>query len=594
MFILLILIPGYLLSRIIFEDLDGFLIPPISFVLGLLLLVLAALPSYIFSLTFLQSSAIILTYLGVLLLATLIKGNLTSVNWPKPNFNIALLLLLVFGILIIMFFISPHFDGDALFHLGQIRKLAENSPVSPTEAFFPIEKINPGYSYNIWYFAIAIVAALSKTDVVLVWSHLVFILVPTSVLAFYSFALALFRDRTLAAISVIFYAFFIGFLANAWEFRIAPYPDQVARHIVLYVSFFCFMQFAVFKERRYLYFTILIGALLPMIHMYSWIHLLISVSAFSIASYFLSDRRVLKMGIKVVLAILLLSAPYLLLKLQNAGEVVGDVTLKRDALVLLDRIFIVNPFYGIYALLLFTIFALVFLLYHYRRNLKSKIWLVFVASNAAASFLILYNPIAAPLVSKLITYTYFHRLGYLVYNELIIAAFLVLIVFSTGDKFKLTPQLRSLFLISSLSMIMLIPLVYNKTKETTVNEKEVSELISYIKTKVPKKSVIAADLWTSYRIPAYSNNYIVATFPSHMTANVNGAKRISDLKIIFSPDTNYKQARRVLNSYNVSYVVVNNRPSPNDIFAVDKFEGKGYIRKLYSNGVYTLYFHKIK
>ena len=53
---------------------------------------------------------------------------------------------------------------------------------------------------------------------------------------------------------------------------------------------------------------------------------------------------------------------------------------------------------------------------------------------------------------------------------MIIAAFLAFVVFSTKNKFQITSQIKSLLLIVSISILVLIPLNYNKTKEPVENK----------------------------------------------------------------------------------------------------------------------------
>ncbi|HEX7456417.1 MAG TPA: hypothetical protein VF303_03045, partial [Candidatus Nanoarchaeia archaeon] len=342
-FILIILVPGYLLLRLLFNKLDVFLVLPIAFVLGLLLLTLSALPSYIFFLNFLSSITIITAYTLALLLLVLRKKSLFLKLEFKFDFITLTLLILTIGAALMMFWVDPHFDGDALFHLGQIRKLAENAPVSPTEAFFPIDKVNPAYGYNIWYFAVALTAALSKIDVTTVWSHLIFLLVPISILSLFTFALGVFKHRLVALTAAILYVFFLGYLANAWEFRLAPYPDQIARHVVLFVSLYFFFQFVLFRSKLYFFLAVFTAVLMATIHSFSWLHFLIAVGSFGVAGLLLLPSNYFKNCLKIISATLLISAPLLFLKLQNVGTVIGRSGLKGDALVLTDDLFMIDP-----------------------------------------------------------------------------------------------------------------------------------------------------------------------------------------------------------------------------------------------------------
>lgn len=592
LFLLILLLPGYLLLSLFFNKLNAFLLLPLTFVFGLILLVLSALPTYFFSMNFSSSIVIILAYSLLLALISLRRRRfILKIEFPK-DFISYTLLVLVIGAAVMMIWISPNIDGDALFHLGQIRKLAENTPVSPTEAFFPIDKINPAYGYNLWYFVIALIANISGTDVTVVWSHLVPILVPISVLSLYAFAIGLFKDQLPALTAAVIYVFILGYLGNAWEFRLAPYPDQIARHLILFVSLYLFLKFIHSKnteKRIYFFFTVLSAALLTMVHLFSWVHFLLALGAFGIISLRLLPFRYFRNSLMVILATLVLSAPYLFFKLQNSSSVLGTVDLKKDALVLFDKFFIINP-WSSGPLFLISLFALIYLVFIYRKNLKNHIWLVFTLSSAFIGILILYNPIGAPVTAKLISYTYMHRLGNLLYKEVILAAFLFFIVFSVIGKVKIDKGLRTILILVITFIIIITPIEFNGRKTEDRYLKSTNDLTTYIQENLPKNSVFAADLWTSYNIPAYTNNYIVATYPSHMTANVHKPSRLEDLKIIFSPETTLKESKEILIKYDVSFVVVNDDLKSYDILVdTTKFEKVQGFKEIYSSGNYRIY-----
>ena len=590
LFLLIIFLPGYLLLKLFFGRYDAIIILPVSFVLGLLLLLLSVLPSYIFQLDFSVSILIIISYTALLLLLALRRGTLNLRLEFSLDYVLVNLLILVIGSTVLMFFINPNFTGDALFHLGQIRILTENNPVSPNEAFFPIEAINPAYGYNVWYFAVALISFISKIDVTTVWSHLIFILVPVSILSLYAFALGVFKDRMFALVSSVIYVFILGYVGNAWEFRLMPYPDQIARHIVLFVALYFFIQFI--RERRRVYFilTVLTAFLLTTIHLFSWVHFLLAVGAFGSLGFVLGLSAYFKDSLKVIAATIILSAPYLALKLQSAGTVLGSVDLKRDAVSLTYRIFFINPL-AKGPIFIFAALALLYLIFLFRKTLRKHLWLIFIASSAFAGAFIMFNPVAAPIVSRLITYTYMHRLGSLFYKELILTAFLFFVLIGAKRKLKLDKMFQIIITIIVIFVVLAIPVNYNENiRIGDKDEVEAKKVIKFLETSTNYKSVFAADMWTSYRIGAYSNNYIVATFPSHMTSNVSKPTRIENLKSIFSSDVSLEDTKELLNKYNVSFIVVINKPRNNDILIdQEKFVGKRDFKEIYSGNNYKIY-----
>jgi hypothetical protein len=492
-----------------------------------------------------------------------------------------------------MFWINPHFDGDALFHLGQIRKLAVNSPISPNEAFFPIDKISPAYGYNVWYFAIALISSITKLDVTTVWSHLIFILVPTSILSLFAFAFGLFKDRLLALISSIIYVFILGYVGSAWEFRLMPYPDQIARHIVLFISLYFFIQFIREGRRVYFLFTVLTAVLLTTIHLFSWVHFLLAVGFFGLVSFFLKNRRYFFDSSKTLLAVLFLSAPYLYLKLQNARAVVEENYLRKAALNLFDGIYIVNPlsknllFYS-------SVLALIFLIFFYRKSLKNKLWLVFLSSSALASFFVMFNPLVTPFVAKLITFTFTKRLVSLVYIALLFSAFLVFVMLEFKEKVGKEKIFKNLIIVFTFTLIVLLPLNFRSSYSEDKYQERVVPTLEYINNNLPEQVTLAADMWTSYRIPAYTNNFILMTYPNHTTWNVHKPSRLKDLKDIFSSDTSIRDTMALLDKYEVSYLIINEKPKKNDIRVdQDKFAGKKDFKEIYKDNNYKIYSYNL-
>jgi hypothetical protein len=505
------------------------------------------------------------------------------------------LLLLVVGASLMMFWIEPHFDGDALFHIGQIRKIAENSPVSVTEAFFPIDKINAAYGYSVWYFAVALISAVSKTNVVEVWSHLIPLLIPISAFSIFAFAKSVFRNQIPALLAAVIYVFILGYLGDAWEFRIAPYPDQIARHIILFTALYSFLQFINYRARVFLLLAIFIGALLSTVHLYSWVHFLLAVGSFGIASLFLVPKRYFRDSFITGMSTLIISAPYLFLKFQDASSVIGSsVNLKKDALVLTNRLFMINPLEKS-SMILLAAFILFYLVYHFRKSLRKQVWLIFIASSALAGFFIMFNPIAAPVTAKVISYTYMHRLGNMVYKELILAAFIFFVILPESVRSKFDSLAKNLVIAVVIFIVTITPFGFEAARTEEENETQVKKLIEFVKADLPERSVFASDMWTSYRIGAFSNNYIVATYPTHMTSNVHKPRRVEDLKSVFSLNTSMKETKSILDKYNVSFVVANRRPKKNDILVGQgKFKDKKDFVEIYRSEIYIVYSYNKK
>ena len=119
-------------------------------------------------------------------------------------------------------------------------------------------------------------------------------------------------------------------------------------------------------------------------------------------------------------------------------------------------------------------------------------------------------------------------------------------------------------------------------------------LLQYIKTNLPEKSVFAAGLWIGSWIPVYTNNYLVMDMPGNTTWSVDKDRRLADLTAIFSSQTEEENTMKLLDEYNVSYIVVSAPKKTGDLAEIDgdKFLNNEQFEEIYDNGYYKVYSYK--
>jgi hypothetical protein len=89
-------------------------------------------------------------------------------------------------------------EGDALFHLGRVRKLAELDSLSLTGlGEFADGGLHPGYAFPLWHAFLAAIASLAGVDPSAVVLHESSVLAPLALLVAYEAGTALFRSRWL-------------------------------------------------------------------------------------------------------------------------------------------------------------------------------------------------------------------------------------------------------------------------------------------------------------------------------------------------------------------------------------------------------------
>jgi hypothetical protein len=87
-------------------------------------------------------------------------------------------------------------EGDALFHLGRVRKLAELDSLSLTGlGEFADGGLHPGYAFPLWHAFLAAIAWLAGVDPSAVVLHESSVLAPLALLVAYEAGTALFHSR---------------------------------------------------------------------------------------------------------------------------------------------------------------------------------------------------------------------------------------------------------------------------------------------------------------------------------------------------------------------------------------------------------------
>ena len=180
--ICLLVVPGALLVRAVaWPDVPALaLAASISISLGLLFVA--------FAVTFAIDGTLELTF-GIVAAAVLVAlVPAARAEWPDDQERsewLTLLAVLGAGVLFagVVWWVSQTIGtGDALFHLGRARKLAEADTLSSVNVVneFDSGGLHPGYAFPLWHGVLALVARLAGVDVSLVVLHLSSALVPLS------------------------------------------------------------------------------------------------------------------------------------------------------------------------------------------------------------------------------------------------------------------------------------------------------------------------------------------------------------------------------------------------------------------------------
>ncbi|MEX2210964.1 MAG: hypothetical protein WD689_04295 [Gaiellaceae bacterium] len=122
-------------------------------------------------------------------------------------------------------------SGDALFHLGRARKLAELDSLSLNALNeFRDGGLHPGYAFPLWHGVLALVARVGGVDTTLVVQHLAAVLTPGALLVAYGAGQALFRSWGGGVAVALAQAAQLGFArAGTGSFGFLALPASAAR-----------------------------------------------------------------------------------------------------------------------------------------------------------------------------------------------------------------------------------------------------------------------------------------------------------------------------------------------------------------------------
>ena len=122
--------------------------------------------------------------------------------------------------------------GDALFHLGRVRKLVEAPALTTLGVVneFRDGSLHPGYALPLWHAVLALVAQLAAVDSTAVVLHLDAVLVPLLLLVVLAAGWAVFGSRTGGAVLVVAFLALVAFpRAGVGAFELLALPATAGR-----------------------------------------------------------------------------------------------------------------------------------------------------------------------------------------------------------------------------------------------------------------------------------------------------------------------------------------------------------------------------
>ena len=188
------------------------------------------------ALTFAMGSSVRLTLLAiaVAVAASLVPAFVAEAQLPERSELRAAVVVVMAGVLLgatVWYANRGPITGDALFHLGRVRKLAALDSLSlDAVGEFRDGGLHPGYAFPLWHGVLALVARTGGVDPTFVVQHLAAVLTPAALLIAYGAGAALFRSWAGGVAVAVAQAAQLGFArAGTGSFGFLALPASAGR-----------------------------------------------------------------------------------------------------------------------------------------------------------------------------------------------------------------------------------------------------------------------------------------------------------------------------------------------------------------------------
>lgn len=586
-FIYLVMLPGYFLSRRIFEQAGKQLGLLISFIMGSAALYIVL---FVFDLAGIDVSWARILYLVIIVALSLLEIfrppviRAKAVLWtrfePGP-ISQALLIVLLLGVTIVVMISQDPliYTGDSLDHIAYVRTISRTGEVFPERFYYQdggtlTRDIRKGIGHAYWGTLNSLTGSNEAHRIwpLVSWIGLVFVTVAIS-----CSGQTLFQSSSIGLIgAALFLLFYRGSMRGNLISTIT-FPFSFGK--IFYISALAFLPGYLRSGRKSHLLLIVVSILVA-----TWTHvshLMIFLFLLGIAGliFLLRDdsgsrTSVLARCSGLAAVLLAVNLPYLLVRYIRDYDPNNPIhTHIQGILYFSDSLYIINPtvlMQGAGILGLLAILS-IFLLWG---RAKKDASLSLLLGGTAASFILLMNPLWVPFLIERLSYLLL-RFEFTAPSVLVVAYLLRTLWRELRGSDRRLP--RPVSALAGLLVVLLLGLQAARLpsrasrlpgtgpERNPGSSYRIMDLYEAINESIPDGSVITADPVTSYCIPAFTDMFVMCPLDQHSTPNDSTAlERITDSRLIFASSGDPVSIARMMTAYDSRYLVVNGR-IPNDV-----------------------------
>jgi tetratricopeptide (TPR) repeat protein len=557
-FATVLVLPGFLLSGLVFGDkeLSWPERLPLAFVLSLGLLgpLAVILLAFHASLAVLGwiSVAINVVLAGLYLLQRQKRAqdSTSTQNVPYGRINPLLLaasLLAALAVVgVFLFMASTWSFGDNWSYLLYIRRYLDLPLIAAVSAVPGLAGISVRGAFNSWWVLQAFTDRAAGVEPMDVYSfYLPPLLLIVSLLAFYSLAQELFRRRNAALMAVLLQVLYCFSSIGSHDWIGRGFFDRIIEDkfliwfVLLPVTLLLVLKYLSSGERKHLLPLVLSTAALALTHPMGLVQAGISFASFALLYllYNLKRDKILRVVVIFIPLLFFLLVPLVQRDLMAtqvtqgaafdyAGGVEGQFILSQTRLWIFSALqnrYMAHPHLVAHPLTILAILLTPLLIPYLRQSLAAR----FLFSNMAVPLLLLYNPISAPLLGRLITPWMLWRVSWLLPVSLTLGFFWDKIIGWTQRSlaefpfWARRPYVGQMIPILAV-VLMAVPLqayiadglgFLRERKERTISQYE-RDLLLHLREQVAPGSVMIAEPAFNDYIPAFVGDVRALTFRS--------------------------------------------------------------------------------
>ena len=579
----MIIVPGYLISRMIFPVIEIPVRVLLAFVFGtaivfMLLMIFAFFHVDVFFLGIVVPVLSVILVIGGKRIPSSFTDKLEDSTIPRriSRRNLVILLcLLAFVVTLIIAHGDPlMYTSDSADHIAYIRSICLSHEAFPEQFLYKdggtlTRDIRKGLMHSVWG---ALNILTGRKDVAAIWPLISAIASLFTVLAFFCAGFLVFNSSAIGLIASFIFVFIQGGGLGSYRLITAAFsfPTGKIFSLVFLISTLRYLENNKLKYLILMTAATIAGTGTHIGHFIVNLFIIFYAVVGRIIEGSLPERKrlITKTAPLIVLVTVCAGIPYLLMRYVRdyaPNNVIHSHL--QGVFWITDNLYTINPVtlflqVGLPGLLGFLS---VFILWDHSRkdkNLRLLLW------GTIALWGLLFNPILVPSLMKTISYLVF---------RLIIAAPATLVtailVKTIWDKLKgreirmskMAAVIGSVAVIAAFGYQLAITpsnFAYSKKTDSKLRYScyNTSDICEYIADEIPAGSIIASDPLTSYCIPAFTDQFVVCTNDQHSIPNDSTAlDRIIDCRDIFSPLSTMSEIANILKKHKAGYIVVNGR-----------------------------------